>query len=488
MTREHTIPFSLYLHGVPKGQDVCGPADDRPYVEHFYSNSSKPDADELLVTDVRGGKSFYTYMRCSVVDCSGRPGSYFGLTLVFPGRRCCRTKLLAELLGAFFRDVCTGSLLAPSGREGLRFLVSSVGEAMYKGRPLYDVLGDLTAKNLAGPLAEAFVPLEDGAASNSAEPLRFSLDEVDSPFYVQALLTHRLWLSAAYPTAAEACRQLRQQNGRIAGERDGLRQEKKQLEQERNELTEQLRQLRQKSDDHGAAAEAENKKLRARAEAAEGLSEQLKDDVRRMAARFPAQAGGGIAAVSTTAGRPVGRKKIVVGGKGSAAHSEKSGQGYRLTLRHILVAGLLLHALTLLLVGLTLARTLRVGGADKMTPSAAASADSLSPSASASARPAIPREPLLEGYSIDVKELSRTNPQIERNKVYTLSLKRPQGIATQSAPAAEEWSVESGRGSMKELPGSNGRELHVYKDASDSVVVACRTDGGVVRRSLTVKP
>lgn len=127
------IDIEFYIHGVPKGNDVWGNAQDplyskdQVYLESFY-RTSETDRIKFLVEirDVYGVRYCYcTYLRyADVVGSENRDGSYFGMTIRI-NRYCSDIRGLYRLLEQIYNNYILGDILKESGTK-VKYVESSL--------------------------------------------------------------------------------------------------------------------------------------------------------------------------------------------------------------------------------------------------------------------------------------------------------------------------------------------------------------------------
>lgn len=93
--------IDVVLHGVPNGEDTskCDDA-TRNFLGLFYTNSK---GIQTKVSRCQNNDVFYTYLvyqnpNAAFVDYNGRPGSYFGISLVFHNQYASDSNTVFKLL------------------------------------------------------------------------------------------------------------------------------------------------------------------------------------------------------------------------------------------------------------------------------------------------------------------------------------------------------------------------------------------------------
>lgn len=112
------LNIRLIVHGVPKGQDLWGVnRDERSFIENFYTEWDVPEQMRVEVRKVAGETlCYYTFIRGGkVVDCSGRPGGYFALTLVF-NQYYRDLQNIYNILHTTYHKCCVGTIVNDDGK------------------------------------------------------------------------------------------------------------------------------------------------------------------------------------------------------------------------------------------------------------------------------------------------------------------------------------------------------------------------------------
>lgn len=109
------IKFTLFVHGVPKGQKIWGPSEqDRDYIGLSYGKY-KDKPNKVLSVEINGENSYYTYfVGQNVLAKDGRAGSYFALTLRI-NRYYADVKNIYNLLDAAYNKYILNKILIYNG-------------------------------------------------------------------------------------------------------------------------------------------------------------------------------------------------------------------------------------------------------------------------------------------------------------------------------------------------------------------------------------
>lgn len=112
------LNISLFVHGVPMGQKIWGPAgDDQRYISSFYG--PKWDAPEVMKVEVMtfGGVTncYYSFVKGqNVCDSQGRAGAYFALTLRINAFYA-DVQNMYNILKAAYEKMCVGLCVQDTG-------------------------------------------------------------------------------------------------------------------------------------------------------------------------------------------------------------------------------------------------------------------------------------------------------------------------------------------------------------------------------------
>lgn len=118
--------MEIIIHGKPeagrhKATSLLDPAFTRKLVDEYFAASSQYNGTNCLLIELRNWRqanySVYTYwMGQSVKDASNRPNSFFGITLVIPGKYALYTSSIQNLLVETIKRYVLGNYIDGSGR------------------------------------------------------------------------------------------------------------------------------------------------------------------------------------------------------------------------------------------------------------------------------------------------------------------------------------------------------------------------------------
>ena len=262
---------NIYVHGVPKGQDIWGCDQDRDYIRNFYGDNS--DSTRFVIEVWPAKKcSFYTYLRGkNISDADGRQGSYFGITISFEGEYCTDTASLFRLCEMVFDQMISGQIL-----------LNQSGYFQYGCRSFEEKSAELEniRQKLQTVLASEFkndVEIIDSTFSQVAgKAERLNIDDVDSPWFFTMLKKRlKIHVSPDYATQEDVIAALRAQS-------EPEKAKNRQLRDANDELTARLNDASQKNQSYAA----DLSKLREGNQKLENVQKQLSSDNERLKAEL----------------------------------------------------------------------------------------------------------------------------------------------------------------------------------------------------------
>lgn len=156
--------IELFLHGVPKGQDIWGVNDDLVYIQNFYTSRNDKIRFLIQMRDVKGKRyCYYSYLKYNnIVDSSGRPGAYLGITIRMDAY-CADVVNIYNILDAVYKRYFVGSYLSEEMQK-TKYLISDFQSKDKENKEIFDVIMSLF-KTLLVP--SDFIGLQSFATSNS---------------------------------------------------------------------------------------------------------------------------------------------------------------------------------------------------------------------------------------------------------------------------------------------------------------------------------
>ena len=232
--------YKVFLHGVPIGHEMCGATTEaeRDYLKQFYGTKSA--ASTMMQTDIVNGVSYYSYIRKNdFSNAEGRPGSYFGITVSL-GRNICKdVASLYNILDATYKKFCVGSIVRENANGGM-FLVREINSAKYRGHAILDCAQEIVEKNIDGLIGGNLAPIDGNVNTHGSS--RFHISEVNSPLFINAMLSKTVLVSPAFEPTSSAYHKL-------ASKYSSLETEYVKYKDKADRLEESLRQLERSNAD-----------------------------------------------------------------------------------------------------------------------------------------------------------------------------------------------------------------------------------------------
>lgn len=195
--------YKVFLHGVPVGHEMCGVTTEteREYLKKFY-DGKKSDASVFMRTDVVDGVSYYSYIRTNnFFNEEKRPGSYFGITVSLGKNYCKDVETLYRILESTYKGVCVNSIVRDNSTEG-SFLVREINAAKYKGLAIIDVVQNIIEKNIDNLIGGKLMTIDGNI--NTHGTIKFHISEVNSPLFIEAMLSKTVLISPMFETRSNA--------------------------------------------------------------------------------------------------------------------------------------------------------------------------------------------------------------------------------------------------------------------------------------------
>lgn len=267
------MQIEFVIHGVPQGHQVWGTQADK-YYESFYGKYEiygKPK--QVFVVEVRDNpetrSSYYSLIRPqNVLAASGRPGSYFGMSVRVDGHYCTDVYSLFQLLELAYNQYCANKLIKSNG-ESEQFAV----EAFDPRDPNLAEAKRYVLNQIQSHLGAEFESLDASFTKKNASTVEYyNLDDVNSEAFFNATrIDGRVIISRDYPTKDAVIKSLRT--------KDKQHQEVKKNDDDRiDELTKENAELKRIKESY-LSLKSEYAKVQ---EQAQGLSASLateKDNV-----------------------------------------------------------------------------------------------------------------------------------------------------------------------------------------------------------------
>lgn len=196
--------YKVFLHGVTVGHEICGATTETEseYLKLFY-DGKKSDASEFMQTDIVNGVSYYSYIRKNnFFNIENRPGSYFGITVSL-GRNICKDiKTLYVILEEVYKHICVGSIVRENPDGGGIFLVNEINAAKYEGCAIIDSVQIIIERNIDKLIGGNLMTIDGNI--NTHGTMKFHTSEVNSPLFIEAMLSKTVLISSIFETRSKA--------------------------------------------------------------------------------------------------------------------------------------------------------------------------------------------------------------------------------------------------------------------------------------------
>lgn len=235
--------IKLFVHGVPVGHEMygCDTKDENDYLKQFYD--LKLDSSFALVIDIVDGTSYYTYVRKNnFSNCEGRPNSYFGITISFGKKLCDNVYMLYKILDSIYKQVIVGGGIINESKTGASFAVRQIEGTTIKNTDIIAVLKNIAIKNIDQHIGDSFTPIEKSVTTRGKA--QFNLEEVDSPAFRESVLSKQVYVSSEFKSNTKALMDMEQkfhpletEKNQLLKENDSYKEKVAQLESEITRLT-----------------------------------------------------------------------------------------------------------------------------------------------------------------------------------------------------------------------------------------------------------
>lgn len=288
----------LFIHGKPYNHCVWNKDSVQDgFIDNLYVTNDNVKEQSTLVIDIfrksNAVSSYYTYMRtCNYVDSTGRPGSFFGMTLRFDGYYCREVAHVYNILNEAYERTIVGNII--ESRNGVsRYRISDFKQADGVLKKLYADLDARLNISMFQPIdssftgrdakrVEAFNPADTGSLA-FFESLKLCCKAYVSPEYMsksaiiaeykRRYMDEHESVERERSTSAARQQQIDELSQRLDDERRQSAELRKQIDG--NPLKEELAKERQKS----LKLEDDNLVLRQHNEELSSREPQLNADV-----------------------------------------------------------------------------------------------------------------------------------------------------------------------------------------------------------------
>lgn len=245
--------FYFHIHGKPYSQEVWKKDAYYDYFNSIYSNAylNASTDESFMIIEILDKMVHYTYMRSkNIRDNAEREGSFFAITVSFKSQYC-SVFALYNLLDQIYNKIAKNSFFIQSEFAGcLKYKVlqledANVAEQMhmaFEKNTMY-----LNLRNLSTPTDTI----------RSTETKVVSLMDVDSPEFVDTIMTNRVVVSPKLESAIIRC-------GKIESDLNTIRAQKKALSSSNEQLKSEIAILSKENESlsdqlHSSASSTEKK-------------------------------------------------------------------------------------------------------------------------------------------------------------------------------------------------------------------------------------
>ncbi len=166
--------FAIKIYGAPYSFDLYeGSKEDLNYFR-FFDNQSK-ESVKMTIERQNNRQIVYNYLRYGYITNGGRPGSFFGLSVVFYEEYCSDFNRIYSLFEAVYGTVLKNAVLLDTQVQGegqAKYKISQFAEAEGEIERIKGVLG----QNIHGALAKFIKPMNFPNTPYDDRELRLSVD------------------------------------------------------------------------------------------------------------------------------------------------------------------------------------------------------------------------------------------------------------------------------------------------------------------------
>lgn len=300
--------FEIYIHGTPRGHQICGSEENHDYINKFYNHDNQAHEKAVMYAEVCNGDAYYTYIRRqNLYDTEGRPEAFFALTVSFNKSYCSNVYKLYNLLEQVYTKLCVGTIISQSGNKET-YLVADLTLARSASGPTVKIIQSAINQNIKDSISQFVQPLTCGDTFDCPS-MEISLLEVDSPLFVDNFKKFSLIISPTIQTASRARDTAKKELSEVSSQKDALSSTKIKLEakvanliKKNQTLSEelnrsvsasekryknQLEQLRQDLSDVTKERDSLKEKITQASSTFEQMDKPLQQLTRLLAGRFP---------------------------------------------------------------------------------------------------------------------------------------------------------------------------------------------------------
>jgi hypothetical protein len=133
------MEMQFYVYGVPDGFDLYeGKSVDIAYFQSYYDGSKETSK---LTLHRRDEHVVYSYLRYNLISSKGRPGAFFGISIVFNAMYCTDVINLYKLFDLLYDTILQNAvLLKKTSKDQIIFGVSALKDASTEIRRIENIL------------------------------------------------------------------------------------------------------------------------------------------------------------------------------------------------------------------------------------------------------------------------------------------------------------------------------------------------------------
>lgn len=164
------MDYVIKIYGAPYGFDLYeGSEQELNYFQVFDNGST--ESVKMTIHRLSNNQISYNYLRYGYVTSGGRPGSFFGMSVVFNKSYCSDFMRMYQLFEAVYGTITKNAVLLEelkSGQSQAKYKIGKFSEAEDEVRRIYGVLG----QNIQGALANDIKPMTFPTSVSGDKELR----------------------------------------------------------------------------------------------------------------------------------------------------------------------------------------------------------------------------------------------------------------------------------------------------------------------------
>lgn len=205
------MQIDFVIHGVPQGHQIWGTRSDK-YYESFYDKSDIYGTSKMVfVVEVRDNNGlrncYYSLIRPqNILAASGRPGSYFGMSIRVEGNYCTDVYSLFNLFELSYNQFIAKKILVKNG-ESEQYAI----ESFESKSDIFSELSKYILSQIQTHLSSEFEEIDNSFTKKNAQITDYyHPDDVNSEAFFNATkVDGRVIISSDYPTKDSVIKNLR---------------------------------------------------------------------------------------------------------------------------------------------------------------------------------------------------------------------------------------------------------------------------------------